>query len=142
MKDKIFMIAKLFKEKTDNINIQIFRYVFVGGLAYVVDFGSLFVFTEFFRVYYLTSAALAFLLGSITNYILSTIWVFNKRTLKNKWFEFGIFALIGIVGLGLNQFFMYYFTEHIHLHYLFSKCISAVIVFSWNFFARRFILFR
>lgn len=136
------MIGLVLKDKTDNIYIQFIRYVFVGGLAYIVDFGLLFIFTEFFKIYYLTSAAFAFLLGLITNYILSTVWVFNKRILKNKWVEFGIFALIGIIGLGLNQFFMYYFTEHFHLHYLFSKCISAVIVFSWNFFARRFTLFR
>ena len=111
------MIGLVLKDKTDNIYIQFIRYVFVGGLAYIVDFGLLFIFTEFFKIYYLTSAAFAFLLGSITNYILSTVWVFNKRILKNKWVEFGIFALIGIIGLGLNQFFMYYLTEHIHIHY-------------------------
>ncbi|MDP3066192.1 MAG: GtrA family protein, partial [Methanobacteriaceae archaeon] len=76
-------LDKLLKDGTDNTSIQLFRYVFVGGVAFLVDFGSLYLLTEFFGIYYLTSAAIAFLLGLITNYILSISWVFNKRTLNN-----------------------------------------------------------
>jgi len=136
------MIEKLLKSQTDNTLIQLFRYTFVGGVAFIVDFSLLFIFTDFFGIYYLISAALAFLLGLTTNYILSIIWVFNKRTLKNRWLEFGIFSLIGIIGLGFNEFIIWFFTEHVYFHYLQSKIVSTVFVYLWNFFARKFILFR
>jgi len=132
----------LLKQQSERTIIQLFRYFFVGGAAFIVDFGSLFVLTDFFGVYYLISAAIAFILGLIVNYGLSISWVFNNRTLENSTLEFGVFSLIGIVGLGLNEIFIWFFTAEIGFYYLISKMISAVIVLFWNFFARKFVLFR
>ncbi len=133
---------KLLKYQTDQTRIQLFRYMFVGGAAFIVDFVSLFILTDFFGIYYLISAAIAFILGLIANYLLSVSWVFNKRTLENRTFEFGIFAIIGIVGLGLNEVFIWFFTQDLQIYYLFSKIFAAAIIFFWNFFARKFTLFR
>jgi len=137
-----YIVGKLLKNRTNNTFIQLVRYAFVGGVAFIVDFSLLFFLTEFFGVYYLISAAIAFLLGLAINYILSIVWVFSKRTFRNKWFELGIFTLIGTVGLGFNELFIWFFTEHIHFHYLLSKIVSTVFVYLWNFFARKSILFR
>lgn len=135
-------LDKLIKNQTDRTHIQFFRYIFVGGAAFIVDFVSLFVFTDIIGVYYLISAAIAFILGLIANYILSISWVFNKRTLDNIWSEFTIFAVIGILGLGLNEIIIWFFTDYIGLFYLFSKIIAAALILFWNFFARKFTLFR
>ena len=136
------MLEKLLIDKTDSIFIQFFRSIFVGGIATIIDFGFLYFFTEFLNIYYLTSAALSFILGLITNYILSIVWVFNRRKFAKKWLEFVIFAIIGVVGLILNELIIWYFTEYVHFHYLLSKVVSTIVVFSWNFLARKFILFR
>ena len=133
---------KLIKDQTDKTKFQMFRYIFVGGAAFIVDFLSLFILTEFFGVYYLISAAIAFILGLIVNYLLSISWVFNKRTLKNRHFEFAVFAVIGTVGLGLNEVFIWFFTQDLQIYYLLSKILAAVIILFWNFFARKFVLFR
>ena len=135
-------IDKLIKNQTDRTHIQFFRYIFVGGAAFIVDFASLFIFTDIFGVYYLTSAAIAFILGLIANYILSIRWVFNKRSLDNMWSEFAIFAVIGIIGLGLNELIIWLFTDYVGLFYLVSKIIAAALILFWNFFARKFTLFR
>lgn len=132
---------RLLKESTDQTLIQFFRYTFVGGFAFLLDFGSLYCLTEYLGVYYLLSSAIAFLLGLITNYLLSIVWVFNNHTLDNRVSEFGIFALIGIVGLGLNEFIIWVFTANLQVYYMFSKIISAVIVLLWNFSARKYLLF-
>jgi putative flippase GtrA len=133
---------KLLKDGTDETKIQMFRYLFVGAAAFIVDFLSLFILTEFFGIYYLISAAIAFILGLIANYFLSISWVFNKRTLKNRHFEFGVFAVIGIIGLGFNEVFIWFFTQDLQIYYLVSKIFAAIIILFWNFFARKFILFR
>ncbi len=135
-------IDRLIKNETDRMHIQFFRYIFVGGAAFIVDFVSLFVLTDIFGVYYLTSAAIAFTLGLIANYALSINWVFNNRTLDNAWSEFTLFAFIGIIGLGLNELIIWLFTDYIGLFYLLSKIIAAALILSWNFFARKFTLFR
>lgn len=100
------------------------------------------VFVEVFKVYYLTAALIAFLIGSITAYILNVVWVFDKRTFRNRYVEISIFLLISVVGLIINQYIIWFFTENVHLYYLFSKLIATMIVVIWNFFARKYILFR
>ena len=136
------MIDKLFKNKTNNISIQLFRYTFVGGIAFIFDFSSLYILTEYLNLHYLVSAAIASLIGLSINYSLCVLWVFEKRAIRSKYAEFVIFALIGIVGLVLNELFIWFFTEITGLHYLVSKSISTMIVFSWNFLAKKFTLFR
>lgn len=132
----------LFVAPTNNTLLQLFRYGFVGGVAFVVDYGSLYVLTEFLSVPYLWSAAIAFILGLVTNYLLSISWVFKKNATMQRWQEFLFFAIIGVIGLGFNELIMYVGTDLLHLHYMLSKLISTVIVFFWNFFARKYLLFN
>lgn len=132
----------LLRGKTESTFVQFFRYTLVGGTAYVVDFGTLFLVTEYLHVHYLTSAAVAFLLGLTVNYILSTWWVFSRRRTRSRAAEFLIFGLIGMVGLGLNELFIWFFTELLLFYYLLSKIFSTFFVYLWNFFARKFILFN
>jgi len=134
-------IKRLIFNKSDKTSVQFFKYVFVGGIAYCVDFGSLFFLTEIVKIHYLISAAIAFILGLLTNYALSILWVFPKRALANRRVEFFIFSVIGLVGLGLNEVIIWFFTESVHFHYLISKIFSTVVVFFWNFIARKKILF-
>lgn len=136
------MLRPLFRDRSHRFSVQAFRYAIAGGTAFVVDFAALFILTEFAGINYLISAALAFFLGLITNYIISVAWVFSRRVFVNERHEFFIFTVIGIIGLALNELFLWYFTEEMNRHYLISKLIAAVIVFAWNFLGKKFILFR
>lgn len=136
------LLRALLLESTDSTLVQLFRYTFVGGVAFVCDFGALYALTEFAGLHYLISASLSFLLGLAVNYALSILWVFSRHALRSRWVEFGIFAAVGLVGLGLNALFMWLFTEVAGLHYLFSKIGSTILVFLWNFAARKISLFR
>jgi putative flippase GtrA len=134
-------LRQLFFEPTDHTLIQLFRYTFVGGFAFVVDFGSLFALTEFAGLHYLVSATIAFGLGLTTNYLISIVWVFSDRKFGSRWLEFALFGGIGVIGLGLNDGFMWVFTEWVGVHYMGSKMIATGIVYFWNFFARKFLVF-
>lgn len=131
----------LFRGKTDNTFFQLFRYTFVGGLAFVVDFGLLYLLTEFANFHYLTSAAIAFVAGLVVNYVLSKLWVFNKSSYKNKVAEFLMFALIGVIGLGFTELLMWLFTDIFGAYYIISKILTTMLVYFWNFFARKFMIF-
>lgn len=135
-------IKQLLATKTDKTLIQLFRYFFVGGFAFIVDWGSLYVLTEFFEIYYLISAAISFVLGLFVNYFISIIWVFGNSTVSNRWIEFLIFTIIGIIGLALNEVIMYLGSNVLELYFMFSKLCSTGIVFFWNFYARKIILYK
>jgi len=142
MNDKNSMIRSILIAKTNNTFLQLFRYTFVGGIAFLADFGTLFLLTEFLHVQYLVSAGVAFVFGLTINYFLSVLWVFNSRTLENRFMEFLLFAVIGLVGLGLTELFLWILTDIFLIYYLFSKIITTVVVYFWNFFARKFMLFN
>jgi putative flippase GtrA len=136
------MLKQLFIDSTDKTSIQLFRYVFVGGVAFVVDFLVLFSLTEYAGLHYLVSAAVAFLFGLMINYGLSRVWVFSQRVIANGYVEFGIFAGIGLIGLALNELLIWIFTEYSGFHYLASKALTAILVLVWNFSARKLVLFH
>ncbi|MCD6109251.1 GtrA family protein [bacterium] len=101
--------------KNDNLLGQLIRYTFAGGLAFIVDFGGLYILTEFAHIHYLISAAISFIFGLSVNYFISIKWVFDKRSISNKKIEFFIFGAIGIFGLGMNEFIIWLFTERFQL---------------------------
>lgn len=131
------LLYQLFIEKTDDTKIQFFRYIFVGGAAAVVNIGSLFIFKECFQIYYLIANILGFLLGLIVNYLLSKLLVFTKENNMGKIAEFLSYAIIGVVGLGLDTLFVWLFTDVFAFYYMLSKIISTLLVFIWNFTARK-----
>lgn len=135
------MIGQLLLRETDNTLVQLFRYTLVGGLAFVVDFATLFLLTEYAGVHYLLSATVGFLFGLVVNYLISVKWIFRRRRFEQRSVEFTIYGWIGIVGIGLNLAIMWLLTEQMQLHYLGSKIVSALVVFLWNFFARKRALF-
>lgn len=132
-----FDINKLFREESNNIIIQFFRYLFVGGIAAVVNIGMLYVFTDIIHINYIISNILSFTLGLFTNYILSKKFVFQGETSISKTKEFIIYAIIGVLGLGIDTFLVWLFTDVFKVYYMISKLISTLIVFVWNFGARK-----
>ena len=121
---------------------QLCRYTFVGAIAFAFDFASLFALTHFGGIHYLVAAGIAFLIGLSVNYALSIKWVFSRRSIGDKRMEFLLFALIGLAGLGLNELFIWIFTEIAIFTTSRRRSVSTVFVYLWNFFARKYSLFR
>jgi len=135
-------LKTVFDDMTSRLPGEFVRYFMASGVAFVVDAGTLFLLTHFLGIHYLVSAATGFLLGLLTVYLLSIHWVFPTRRIQNPHHELVLFSIIGIGGLGVNELGMYLLTEKLLLHYMYSKLVVSFLVFSWNFGARKLILFR
>ena len=120
---------------------QFFKYLVVGGLAFVVDYTILFLLARYAGLHYLLAATAGFILGLVTNYLLCIGWIFDQRSMQNTVHEFAIFTMIGIAGLGLNNGLMYVATDLAGVHYLLSKLLAAACVLIFNFGLRRYFLF-
>jgi putative flippase GtrA len=134
-------LEKVFIADTENTFIQLIRYTFVGGAAFLFDISTLYLLTELAGWHYLLAAAVGFMVGILVNYILSIIWIFKTRRLQRRSTEFFLFLVIGIIGLLLNEGLIWFFTEIVMLYYLLSKVVAAFIVYFWNFFARKYLLY-
>jgi putative flippase GtrA len=127
--------------KSGDIQTQFIRYFMVGGIAFIADFGALFLLKEWGGLNYLLSATLAFIVGIIINYQLSIHWVFDQRAISNKSIEFLIFSFIGIIGILFNLGIIYFLTDQLEVFYLHSKLVAAAIIFVFNFGARKIYVF-
>ena len=130
---------KIFYGASDNLLIQFVRYFFVGGFAFIIDFGLLYILTEYAGLHYLLSATLSFIAGLVVN---CCIRVFNNSKFRYRIVVFLFFAAIGVVGLGFNDLLIWLFTDCIGTHYMFSKIVAAAMVYLWNFFARKYLVFK
>jgi len=133
---------QLIQNDTNDWIVQFFRYIMVGGVSFVVDYGLLYLLTEYAEIHYILSATLSFIAGLIVNYKISTNWIFRHSKLSSKTVEFTIYGIIGVVGLLLNNLLLFMFTDIFHVHYMVSKLIVAAIVMIWNFVGRKYILFN
>ncbi len=154
-------IKKLFFEETNHTGIQFFRSLFVGGIATVADMAVLILLRELLHIPENVAAIFGFIVGLAVNYIVSTFWVFAKAKVKNRVLDFIGFGVIGVIGLGLTQLIIEPFAMEgmfgtgflvkyavfgpllpVDKYYIIGKVLAVVLVYMWNFFARKFILYR
>lgn len=136
------LLKTLLTEPTTNPLVQFFRYVFVGGCSFVVDAGVLWLLAHM-GMHYLYAACFGFAAGLFCNFILSRALVFRAQSARvGRVLEFAGYALIGLIGLGLTEALLYFFTEIVLFHYMISKVIASAVVLFWNFFGRKHLLYR
>jgi len=123
--------------KYRDIGLQFIKYFGAALVGYVVDFGTLIICKEIFGLHYLISATAGFVLGLVVVYVLSNKYVFGESKLQSKRQELLLFAVIGLVGLVILNILMWALTSGAGINYLISKIAATVIVYIWNFFARR-----
>lgn len=61
------------------LQAQIMKFVFVGGTATLLDMGILYVLNQYFGVYHLIAATIAFVVATFYNYYLSMKFVFQSK---------------------------------------------------------------
>lgn len=133
---------KYFVEETDNTFIQFFRYLFVGGFAFVVDYAASIISVRVFGIYEVYATIISFILGLAANYILSTLWIFRNRKIEKQSYDFIAFGIIGVVGLLLKAAIVWFLTEGPQMIIEISNPIATIIVFLWNFLARKYLLYN
>ena len=115
---------------------EVVRFLLVGGLCFGIDFSLLYALTEFFSWHYLWSAAVSFTVSLLVNYWLCLVFVF-KAAKKRTWRQATVFAVLGVAGLLINQFVMWFVAGVIGFHYTVAKLFAAVVVAVWNYFTKR-----
>ncbi len=116
-------------------------YGFSSGVGLLVDVGLLVLLTERVGLSYFAAGLLSFSAGIVVVYTFSVAWVFEHRRIANRRIEFFSFAVIGLLGLAINQLMLWGLVEHSSLSYQLAKAPTAAVVFLFNFMARRALLF-
>ena len=119
---------------------QLFKFGIVGGIAFVIDYGLLYLLTEKIGIYYLVSSLISFSVSVIFKYIASVLWVFDVDKEKSKVRNFIYFIGLSIVGLGINELIMWGGVDKLHIYYMLVKLFATAVVMVFNFITRKMFL--
>lgn len=137
----LLALETLTLERSRKISVQLIRSLVVSVIALIADFGLLVILKEVFGLHYLIAATLSFGAGVVINYYLSVWWVFANRKLSSEKKEFLIFVVITTLGLIFNLLIIAGMVNIGKVDYRVGKAVSTIIVFFWNFAARKRILY-
>lgn len=140
------------KEKLKSLFWEVFRFGIVGGISFIVDTG---VFMFMNRIVFgqpaddpnkyllIISTAIGFILGLLTNYILSRIFVFTTEEQKERGKgkrAFILFTVISVIGLLLTEVLVQLFI--LFTIDLYARIFAAAIVMVWNYLGRKIFIFK
>lgn len=119
---------------------QFMKFGIVGVIAFVIDYGLMVLLTEVFGVPYLISTTVSFIISVIFNYFASMRFVFKRKDDMSRRREFIIFVVLSVIGLVINDVFMWLMVDFLFIDYRISKIVVTFIVAVWNFVTRKIFL--
>ena len=134
---------------------QIFKFILVGGISFLVDFVVYTVMCNVIHIHYMIAGISGFVISVIVNYILSMRYVFKSKEDMRKEKEFIIFVVLSLIGMLLNSLILYVCIDCIYhdLQWLnktisaewmniVAKVVATSVVMVYNFVTRKIFLER
>lgn len=123
------------------LGAQIIRYLFVGGLAYVIEMSSLYVLHKFSNLSAIGAVAVSFWVGFLTAFLLQKILTFKNHDKRAK----AIFTQIILYSLlvGFNYIFSLLMVAILanNINVFIVRTLTIIIVTCWNFYIYRTFIF-
>ena len=119
---------------------QFILYLFVGGVATIAEWVVFYLLDSKFSMHYVPAVTLAFILSTFVNWICGKIILFHEK--KNLWKELTQIYVTSIAGLLMNLLIMWIAFDNLHINKMLSKIIATGIVFFWNFFIRKLVIYE
>lgn len=121
--------------------LKFLKFALVGFSGVFVDFGITWVGRERMKLNQYAANSAGFVAAVISNYVLNRIWTFQNSDPAVA-VQFGKFALVALVGLGMNNLIIYLLNGKGKLNFYVSKLAATGIVMIWNFGANYLFTFR
>jgi putative flippase GtrA len=121
---------------------QFMRFAFIGATCFALEM-SLYISLKHALgegyVYVINIFAISMAL--LLNYLVSRVWVFETGRHKLHT-EFLAFMAVGVIAIGLSTLILWLGIRYAHLDSITAKVVAVVIVLSWNFFMKKFFVFK
>lgn len=120
------------------------KFAIVGTIGAAVDFGVLNLLVQVFGWVDFYANIVSVTCAIISNFTWNRLWTFPESRERPLHTQFGQFALVNALGLGINQFvfwatgtllFKPYFG--FTMGYNLAKATAIIVVLFWNFFVNR-----
>ena len=121
---------------------KIFRFLISGGISFSTDIVLLYLFTDIFGIWYLTSAIAAFIFAFIVSFSLMKFWTFSDSSRDGIHTQIGIYFFVAVINLTLNTILVYAFVEWVNLYYIFAQIVASALIAIESFFVYKNFIFR
>lgn len=126
--------------KLKELFVQLVKFGGVGVVCFIIDFATLHLLTDYAKLHYLISAAIAFTVSVVVNYLLSVKFVFNVDPDLDKKRNFILFVFFSVIGLVLTEILMWIGVDKLAFNYMIVKIGATAIVMVFNFITRKLFL--
>lgn len=120
---------------------QILKYLISGGTAAAVNIGSLYIFTDFFKWWYLFSTVVSFILAFFVSFLLQKFWTFQDKETDGVHKQLSMYFVVGLINLALNTALMYFCVDILHVWYILSQFIVTGLIAILSFFVYKHFIF-
>ncbi|HAN77311.1 MAG TPA: glycosyl transferase family 2 [Bacteroidales bacterium] len=111
----------------------------VGFSGVFVDFAITYLLKEKVKINRFVANSAGFITAASSNYYLNRIWTFHSHN-PQILTEYSMFIAVALVGLVINNFFLYTFEKKFNFY--FSKLLAIGITTLWNFAANYLLTFH
>jgi putative flippase GtrA len=118
---------------------KFFKFGIVGFTGILIDFSITFLLKEKLKIHRYIANSMGFTIAATSNYFLNRIWTFHSNNPKIIT-EYSTFIIISVIGLGINNMFLYLFEKK--MQFYIAKFFAIVMTMLWNFLANYYITFN
>lgn len=118
------------------------KYIISGGTTAAVDLGFLYIFTDIFHIWYIASAALAFILAFFVSFFLQKFWTFRDRSTDGIYKQMWLYFIVATINMVLNTLLMYIFVDWFNIWYMLAQVFVGIFIAIWNFIISKFFIFN
>jgi len=121
---------------------QFIKFAIVGVTNTLINLSVLYVLKEFFGVYYLFAAVIAFIVAVTNSFILNKIWTFKENIRDGTIKKYSKFFMVSLSALLVNLLILYILTDIFKLYYMLSQIVAIGVSLWINFFGNKTWTFR
>ena len=121
----------------EELMIQIFKFIVVGGIATVIDWIIYFVLYHFIKIEPIIANIISFAVAVVYNYWASCKYVFKVNKEKSRARQFVEFIVFAVIGLLINEVIIWGLHNELEWNAMLVKIIATAIVMVFNFVTRK-----
>jgi dolichol-phosphate mannosyltransferase len=116
---------------------RIARFLISGVATVLVNLLTLYIFTEYARVWYLASSVIAFCVSYGVNFTLQKFWTFKHRDINAITYQLPLHFALALGNLALNTAILYALVQWLGVWYVLAQVIAAFVIALDSFFLSR-----
>ncbi|MEK7607795.1 MAG: GtrA family protein [Patescibacteria group bacterium] len=121
---------------------MLLKYAISGGIAALVQIGTLVLLVERASMDHIPAVALAFIVSAFVAFTFQKFWTFRDHSLSRSHFQMTSYLILAVTAFFLTIFFMYLFVEVLYIWYVLAQIVTTGLVAIVTFLINKNIIFN